>query len=75
MIKCLKSLLTVSLLTRIYCAHINSHLQYGLVTLGSMLNTEQITRLNRAQSVAISHVMYFSSGSVSQYGIDYLSIN
>ena len=56
MIKWLKLLLSKQLLTSLYYAHIHSHLQYGIVIWGSMLNSDQITRLNKAQQVPLSHI-------------------
>ena len=56
MIKSLKSLVSNQLLSNVYYAHINSHLQYGIVTWGSMLNNEQMSRIMKAQSVVLNYI-------------------
>ena len=48
-----KNFLTKSTLVPIYYGHIHSHLKYGILLWGSMLNRSQINQLQKLQDIAI----------------------
>ena len=56
MIKRLFHLLPTNLLTNLYHAHINSHILYGFLIWGSMLNCEQMSFLVKSQSNCLKHI-------------------
>ena len=53
-LKRLSSYVSKDILHKVYYAHINSHLVYGIFVGGSMLTESQLTKLMKAQKVALN---------------------